>query len=222
MLLTNILLAAIWLHSLLVAGDKESLADFRNEANKSLLTAGVYAKLLTERRAEHQIIIKKMLSSNNYEKNFKLLRLAYGKIFEIINDKNITLTSRKYNPLRDGFPENAELQDAVTLITENCCMAAESLLHFPEISYRIFGKQDTKWNEILTWCNEFVNSLPHIIDESTVKLMSLLIQEINEEQRMPDYLNPYYKESRTQVNKKKRKNKKQNRGPSLSRAKTEL
>lgn len=176
-----------------------------------------------ERRREHQIIIKNMLTSNNYEKNFKVLKLAYGKIFQFIRANNITITSYTYEPLRDGFAQNSDLQDAVTIVMENCCIAAESIIHFPEISYRIFGKQSSEWKLLLNWCYEFVNSFPLIIDESTVKLMSILFQEINEELRNPDYVNPYYEARKHQGRKKENKrHKKFKKGPSLNGGKIEL
>lgn len=42
------------------------------------------SKLFAERRREHQLMIRSMLASENYEKNFKLLQIAYGKIFEVL------------------------------------------------------------------------------------------------------------------------------------------
>ncbi|XP_054731761.1 coiled-coil domain-containing protein 134-like [Anastrepha obliqua] len=222
------LLAVIWLQSLLITGNEDLPKSINNDQNGettiSLLSAGVYAKLFAERRTEHQLMIRKMLASDNYEKNFKLLQLAYRKIFEVIMEKNSTLTSYGFVPAQEPFPQNSDLQDAVTVTLENCCIAAESLLHFPEISYRIFDKNNfSQWKLMLNWCNEFVSSFSYLIDESTVKLMDLLLQEINEEQRMPNYVNPYNKALNNQATKKREKqHKKLKKGPHLSGGKTEL
>ncbi|XP_039971066.1 uncharacterized protein LOC126767677 isoform X2 [Bactrocera neohumeralis] len=216
-------IAVICVHFLIIAHNKHTIngQGVENEGNKSVLSAN--SKIFKERRNEHQTVIKNMITSENYEKNFKLLKLAYGQIFQLIRDSNITMTSYAYEPLRDGFAQNSNLQDAVSTVMENCCIAAESLIHFPEISYRIFGKQYLEWKLMLNWCYEFVNSFPHIIDESTAKLMTILFQEINEEFRNPEYVNPYHEASKHQEKKKENKrHKKLKKGPSLSGGKKEL
>ncbi|XP_067623591.1 coiled-coil domain-containing protein 134-like [Eurosta solidaginis] len=226
----NNMVLVLWLNSLQIRGNEDLNEGLHNKGNqesdenKSLLTPGVYAKLFAERRKEQQLIIQKMMKSGNYEKNYKLLKIAYGKIFEIIQEKNVTLNANGYEPVRDGFPQQSTLQDAVTLTLENCCIAAESLIHFPEISYRIFNKQKlSEWKSILNWCNDFVNSMPHIIDEPSVKLMAILLEEINEEQRSADYVNPYYESRKYQeTTKPKKQRRKLKRGPSLGGVKKEL
>ncbi|XP_036322047.1 uncharacterized protein LOC118736042 [Rhagoletis pomonella] len=229
MYLTYKFLGFVWLFFLLIRGNEDSRKPIENSeskevgANNSLLTASVYAKLFAERRREHQLMIRSMLASENYEKNFKLLQIAYRKIFEVITEKNATLTSNGYNASREGFPQSSELQDAVTFTLENCCIAAESLLHFPEISRRIFGKNISLWKSTLTWCNEFVNSLTHLVDETTITLMDLLLQEINEDRRTSNYVNPYYEASGKQAPKKlKKQYKKLKKGPYLGGRRTEL
>nr|XP_014087816.2 uncharacterized protein LOC106615944 isoform X1 [Bactrocera oleae] len=149
-------IAIICVHFLIIAQNKHTIngQGVENESDKSVLSASLYSKIFKERRNEHHTVIKKMIASENYEKNFKLLKLAYGKIFQLIRDNNITITSYAYEPLRDGFAPNSDLQEAVSIVMENCCIAAESLIHFPEISYRIFGKQYSKWKLMLNWCYE--------------------------------------------------------------------
>lgn len=143
-------------------------------------------------------------------------------MFKVIQQNNKTLNAQSYSPLKDGFPKNQKLlQEAVTTTLENCCLLAEAVLHFPEISYRIFNKVPFPlWKETNNWCIEFAFGLQQIIDGQTIKLMDLLAQEINIELRRADYVNPYYETKVDNVENNKEKQKKRTKtlkkGPQLS------
>lgn len=190
--------------------------------NENVLKCYIFATdslLFKERRRQQQQMCKEMLKFT-YEKNYKLLQLAYEQIFHVLNKSNISIIQHNYDVESKRFPmNNSELQQSVCLILENCCLASENLIHFPEISYRIFKKSELyeNWKSNLNWCIHFVQQLPHIVDEATVKLMEILQQEINEELRSVDYVNPYYaKANEVEKPSKKSNKKKLKKGPHMN------
>ncbi|XP_055904900.1 coiled-coil domain-containing protein 134-like [Eupeodes corollae] len=192
--------------------------DNKDEGSKKVpLTPRVYVKLLQTRRKDHTTLIQRMLQ-NDYSKNYKMMSLALDKIFQIIKQSNQTLTDEKYSPITDGFPVEQRVQEAVTLLIEDTCLASDIILHFPEISQKVL-KKIPQWKETINWCLDFVMHYPHIIDEVIVQLIDLARQEINEDARSPDFINPYYKKVEVEsvpTKKPNRRVKKIKKGPQLS------
>ncbi|XP_055853955.1 uncharacterized protein LOC129917804 [Episyrphus balteatus] len=203
----------------LFTATSNTLADKKDgNPSKAPLTPKVYIKLLQNRRKDHSLLIQRMLQ-NDYSKNYKMISLALDKIFQVIKQSNQTLNEESYSPIADGFPVEQQIQEAVTLLIEDTCLAADIILHFPEMSQKIL-KKVPQWKESINWCLDFVMHFPHIIDEQIVELIDLVGQEINEDTRRTDFINPYYKKVDTEeeipTKKTKREKKKVKKGPQLT------
>lgn len=143
------------------------------------------------------------------------------------------LQTSKYNPTVDKFPsDDKNLVEAISVTLENTCLFGEMILHHPDMSYIILQRPKRsvapgEWQELLNWCLKYAQYFNgRIIDDNSQTLLSLLDQEINPENRLPNYTNPYRVKKETgngSDNGKKDANKtkkKLRKGPQLSR--TEL
>lgn len=117
------------------------------------------------------------------------------------------------------FPMDENVRDALSNIIENTAMFAELILRFPD---RTVAKLKTNniWNVLLQWGIAYCYQVKYLLDESTIKVLSLASQELNHVPRDPGYVNPYRKgqqgnnqEEEQQKPKKKRKRVK--KGPRL-------
>lgn len=118
----------------------------------------------------------------------------------------------------NDFPANQSLKETISLVLENTCLFGELILHFPNISYKIV-KNSQQWHENLNWALNYTrNNFKQIIDQKTLQMLDLFNQEINEEQRTEDYVNPYYDNlGSNAATKTKKAKKKLKRGPQLAR-----
>ncbi|ENN71050.1 hypothetical protein YQE_12261, partial [Dendroctonus ponderosae] len=82
-------------------------------------------------------------------------------------------------------------------------------------------KTNNIWNVLLQWAISYCYQVKYLLDESTIKVLSLASQELNHVPRDPGYVNPYRRaqqkknqlEEEQQLPKKKRK--KLKKGPRL-------
>lgn len=77
----------------------------------------------------------------------------------------------------------------------------------------------------MSWCISFTKKIDQVVDELSLKMLDLFFQEINEEERSPEYFNPYLeanqkKRGRSDLHKEKNKQtktkKKIRKGPQLA------
>lgn len=104
---------------------------------------------------------------------------------------------------------------------ENTCLAGDIILYFPDMSFRIL-RQLSDWRVTINWCIAFTRQVDHIVDDLTLKMLSLFNQEVNEDERTEDYVNPYWESSLKKTTPKPKLKKKYKRGPSLGGYKQEL
>lgn len=81
------------------------------------------------------------------------------------------------------------------------------------MSEKILSK-DKEWRKILNWAVQFTLSVQDVIDAKTVKMLSLVDQEINIEKRTANYINPY-REIQPAPKKRTKEKKKLKKGPQL-------
>lgn len=66
------------------------------------------------------------------------------------------------------------------------------ILHYPDISYRILKSGVNRdWKPLVNWCINFTKKVDQVVDELSMKMLDLFFQEVNEEERSPEYFNPY-------------------------------
>lgn len=100
---------------------------------------------------------------------------------------------------------------------ENIALFGDIVLNLPDITHRILKKQ-TDWNPAIHWAFDFLNRTRFLVDEATLGMVDLALQELNIVERKPDYFN----ENKIQFkssgkSEKARKKEKRKRGPMLTK-----
>lgn len=130
--------------------------------------------------------------SDDYAKQYKLVKAGLLNILQHIESKRAVLIAADYKAVTDGFPRTEQLIDAVAAILENACLFADLVLHVPDKSGRILAKHK-HWRALIDWAlDDVVGPLANLVlDADTREVLSLYDQEVNPEKRTPDYTNPY-------------------------------
>ncbi|XP_053659964.1 coiled-coil domain-containing protein 134-like [Anopheles marshallii] len=187
-----------------------------------MINENVYSKIFVRKREEHKLLVNHLQSIDDYGKRYKLMKVGVDEIIRIIREEGGKLRGNQITS-ESEFPKLQELINALALFLENTCLFGEIVLHFPDMSYRIL-KSVSDWRTLMTDALNYSKAFVQILDDKSIELLSLLNQEINEDQRTPDYINPYRETApSTESSKDKQKKKsKPKKGPALSPAKTEL
>uniref|UniRef100_A0A182UR61 Erk and jnk pathways n=1 Tax=Anopheles merus TaxID=30066 RepID=A0A182UR61_ANOME len=187
-----------------------------------IINEKVYANIFVRKREEHKLLVNHLQSIEDYSKRYKLMKLGIDEILRIIREEGGKLRGNQITA-ESEFPKLQELINALAQFLENTCLFGEMVLHFPDMSYRIL-KGVSEWRTLMTDALNYTKTFVKILDEKSIELLGLLNQEINEDQRTPEYVNPYREGAQqTELAKPKQKSKsKPKKGPSLSPAKTEL
>lgn len=184
------------------------------------------SNLFVRRREEHKLLYKHLMNLDSYEKRFKMLEIAYNKIFEVIQENRDMLRQLKFDEKSLEFPTRTKTFESLSTILENTCLFGDLILHVPDISYVILAKRSS-WRPEIDWSIQFTLKRKSWLDPITVKMLSILNQELNETERSPDYVNPYYenvngKKDKKEQKKDKKIKKKLRKGPQLYSGKNEL
>ncbi|XP_035777607.1 coiled-coil domain-containing protein 134-like isoform X1 [Anopheles albimanus] len=183
----------------------------------------VYSKVFVRRREEHKLLVNHLRSIEDYAKRYKLMKLGLDEILRVIREEGAKLRGNQITA-QSEFPKVQELITALAQFLENTCLFGEIVLHFPDMSYRIL-KSVSDWRELMTQALNYTKAFEHILDGKSIELLGLLNQEINEDQRTDEYVNPYreVETAETTPTKKKKKDKaKPKKGPSLTPSRNEL
>lgn len=178
--------------------------------------------MFLRRREEHKTLLDHFKRTDKYERKFKLLEIGINQILTILRENKPKLVEEDYS--LTGFPTTSTMIDALTLVVENTCLIGEMVLYMPDMSDKILSK-DKDWKETLNWAVQFTSSVHDVIDPKTLKMLSLVDQEINIEKRTSDYVNPHREAEKPSTSSKKRtkEKKKLKKGPQLhSAGRTEL
>lgn len=217
----TVLLTSFVIETGSVSGDEVAS---KNAENKLIITDKIYSNLFVRKREEHKLVVKHLLSTEDYAKRFDLLKLALKEIIRVIQEDGENLRN---NELAEGsaFPKNPELVDSLARYLENTCFFGELVLHIPDMSYRILKGVDG-WRDLLIRALEYTRSFVNILDQKSLEMLGLLEQEIDEGKRTDSYVNPYRERANESSKSKETKKKKKaniKKGPQLSGgAKTEL
>uniref|UniRef100_A0A6B2E7K3 Putative erk and jnk pathways n=1 Tax=Phlebotomus kandelakii TaxID=1109342 RepID=A0A6B2E7K3_9DIPT len=180
------------------------------------ITPKIYSNIFVRKREEHRLVRTHLRITDNYEKQFTLLKMAYEKILQVIRESRKVL---KEEPLGKKLPANQTEMEALFLLLENTCLFGDLVLHMPDISYRVLEKTP-KWREVIDWAWKVTVRHELVIDERTMEMLKLFNQEINPDERSDNFVNPYRQEGdqtspeKTKPTKKIRK--KLKRGPQLT------
>uniref|UniRef100_A0A8D8FUS3 Coiled-coil domain-containing protein 134 n=1 Tax=Culex pipiens TaxID=7175 RepID=A0A8D8FUS3_CULPI len=217
----TVLLASFAIEIVSVSGGEVSP---KKAENKLIITDKIYSNIFVRKREEHKLVVKHLLSTEDYAKRFDLLKLALKEIIRVIQEDGENLRN---NDLAEGsaLPKNPELVDSLARYLENTCFFGELVLHFPDMSYRILKGVDG-WRDLLIRALEYTRSFVNILDQKSLEMLGLLEQEIDESKRTDSYVNPYRERANESSKSKETKKKRKaniKKGPQLSGgAKTEL
>lgn len=156
---------------------------------------------------------------SSYEKQYSMIMLMAEKVFTVIQDSRATIEASPFIPGVSDFPLDDRIKDALSNILENTALFSDIILRFPDISISVL-KTNNNWDVLLQWGIAFCNQVRYLLDNSTIKALTLVSQELNHVERNPNYFNPYRKQG-AQLNpeitpKHKKKKKEIKKGPRLS------
>lgn len=122
----------------------------------------------------------------------------------------------------DNFPdEDEDGKNYLALILENAAFLGDVLLRFPDEVGALFAT-NPEWKVHFQWCLDFM-SRSGLVDDSTERMMKLVMQELRLVERDEDFVNPYRAQRKKQKRfeepppPKKKEKKKIKRGPRMSR-----
>lgn len=152
------------------------------------------------------------MSGNDYEKQYKMFDMALKNILKMLEVEQEPVTNLKHT---GELPNTPDAFKRVVTVLEHICLVGEIVLHFPDISYRIF-EGHPKWREYLEFGQSIADKYKGIFDQTTIDMLALFDQELNPEKRTDDYVNPYAsKENEERPKKPKKTKKKKMKGPAL-------
>lgn len=173
------------------------------------------ANMLVRRREEHKLLYKHIMSIEKYEKQYKMLEIAYQNILEVIENNRKVLIQE----VSKAFPTNSTHLEALFAVIENTCLFGDMLLHIPDVSYKILNRQKN-WKYIIDWSLDYTsNDEFEVLDQITSRMLMLLYEEINPDERSADYINPYSRKKSDVFDSKTKKTKKRKilkKGPQLT------
>lgn len=146
--------------------------------------------LFKRQRAEQLQAIKNFKKISGYEKQYEMIKIISTKIFSVIQQSRAIIEASSYIPGVSEFPLENEVKEALSSILENVALFSELVLKFPEISKSILKVNNAR-DVLLQWGIAFSNQVKYLLDNSTVTLLRLTSQELNQIPRDPNYVNPY-------------------------------
>jgi hypothetical protein len=87
----------------------------------------------------------------------------------------------------EGLP--SPVRDRLSLVLENVCLACDLVLRLPD-SMHIRLRANPDWESVLKWGIGLALETG-LLDESSLRLLSLASQELGLVERDPAYVNPY-------------------------------
>ncbi|XP_023029833.2 coiled-coil domain-containing protein 134 [Leptinotarsa decemlineata] len=172
--------------------DEFSFHENQDIKQESELAEQLYIKLFKRQRADQLDAIKNFKKINNYEKQYSLLMVMAEKIFSVIKESRAAIENSPFIPGVSNFPSDDKVRNALSTILENTALFSEITLRFPEIASSVLSKNNT-WDTIFQWGIAFSYQMKFLLDNSTVRLLYLVSQELNHTDREPNYTNPYRK-----------------------------
>lgn len=174
------------------------------------------------------------MTEDSYERKYKLIDAAYEKMFKILGEAKLIVSSHNHDP-HEPLPKDQRLINAVTVTLENICLFGELILHLPDISYRVLhskyepndiDSKKTHWRDLINWALAYSkNFYDRIVDKKSQQLLWLFEQEINPSKRTAEFMNPYRHQSdreHLKAEQKKKPPKKLKKGPRLAGGRDEL
>ncbi|KFM66461.1 Coiled-coil domain-containing protein 134, partial [Stegodyphus mimosarum] len=176
----------------------------------------LFKAIFHEKRLQHKDVIQNLLSQD-YEKQYKIVNQTLVKLFEVMGLSKAILEHSGYIPGLD-VPVNNTVSEALGQILDNTALYGDFQLKLPDITDRIM-KNHPDWLVLVKWAIGFSNSTG-LFNESTMRMIDLLCQEMNLIERRKDFINPYRMAATLEEPVKETKQKKRvaiKKGPRMSK-----
>jgi len=200
---------------------------YSEKSNISLSKRDIFYAGFQVKRVHQLAAAKQLLNIKDYTKQYKMVKVLLGKLFQVLGSSKLVITQSSYIP-GQNFPEKDDDLNALAHVVENTAFFGDVLLRLPDTTRKIM-KGNKEWHIIVNWSIGFCNETG-IFDKANLKLLNLVAQELELVPRDPAYINPYKAEtllkatesSNTKNDKSKAKRKKNRKkgkkGPRLSRS----
>lgn len=172
-----------------------------------------FQKLFMAKRIEQLSAVKNILKLEDQKRRILLDQIT-AKLFQV-------LSSGKSDPeLGAKIASETAVPEQASLILENTCLASDLLLRLPDQMHRMIKKVEDRVS-VFKWAVDF-SLETGLLDESSIKLLSLASQELGLVERDPNYVNPYRVEKKPAKRfeepppPKKKERKKIKKGPRMS------
>jgi len=196
----------VWIMFLvdLVVGDQTEVSNFQ--------------KLFMQKRIEQLTAVKNVLQLDESKRKILLDQIT-TKLFQVLSTGRSDLENSGFVAGLSSI-EPGPVMEKVSLVMENTCLASDLLLRLPEEMTRRI-ESNSNWNSAFKWAIGFTQETG-LLDDSSLKLMALVSQELGLVERDPSYINPYRQEKKQHKRfedpplPKKKEKKKIKRGPKMS------
>jgi len=153
----------------------------------------IYRRLLRQKREMQKDAVKMILASESYEKQYKMIKMIFTKLFVVLTQSKVRLMEAGYTP-GDAFPNVEDVKDALSMVLENTAFAGDIVLRLPDISHSLL-KGNTEWSVLIQWAVGFCNDT-QIFTGSDAILLSTMAQELDLVEKDPNYVNPYREDTK--------------------------
>lgn len=187
--------------------------------DSSQLAEELYKQLFKKQRVNHLEAIKSFRKISHYDKQYSMIQMMAEKVFSSIQENRASIEASAFIPGISEFPSEDRVREALSNILENTALFSEIIIRYPDIAVVVL-KTNNNWDVLLQWGIAFSNQMRYLLDNSTIKLLHLVSQELNHVDRDPNYINPYRKiKPNEQINQsfvlKSKKKKKMKKGPRM-------
>jgi len=153
----------------------------------------LYRRLLRQKREMQKDAVKMILASGSYEKQYKMIKMIFSKLFTVLTQSKVRLTEAGFTP-GDAFPTADDVKDALSTVLENTAFAGDIILRLPDISHNLL-KGNSEWNLLIEWGIGFCNDTLIFTGNDAV-LLNTMAQELNLVEKDPTYVNPYREDTK--------------------------
>ncbi|KAK9870334.1 hypothetical protein WA026_006419 [Henosepilachna vigintioctopunctata] len=183
------------------------------------LAEELYKQLFKRQRVEQLEAVKAFKKFSSYEKQYSMVDLMAERVFSSIQENRARIEASPFIPGVSEFPSDDKIREALSSILENTALFSEIIIRYPDISVAAL-KTNNNWDILLQWSIAFCNQMKYLLDNSTMRLLHLVSQELNHIDRDPNYVNPYKKQKQPPLQedfkqKTKKKKKKVKKGPRM-------
>ncbi|CAD6227185.1 GSCOCG00005993001-RA-CDS [Cotesia congregata] len=147
-------------------------------------------KLFQSFRREHFHAVQNIKNLQSYERKYEMIVKIINQMVKIITEKQKIFQDFEDFLDHDNLFSDVKQTDSLFALSENTALFSDIVLQIPDITRRILKKQKTSFDS-LKWSMIFINKNRYLLDQPTIEILDLALQELNIISREPNYSNPY-------------------------------